>query len=240
MQSMRFVVSNAARECGVAQPVVCIIKGVKRQEKTKTYDIHIKELMGRIDKIKTETLPSQEVQGFRELYSTVGSKVEPAGERLLRICSERSFTQYSNLVDAYNLVALEYITPIGVHDAKDLLESKGPLFFRRAKGDEKILPSFSKKGTPSETIPQGDFTYGIKKDETFTPFAWLGQKDTDSEDYRINKKTKAILVTMIGNKYTTLERNAELCQKVLDLIKLSCPAAEMEILYPEFVEAEKA
>ena len=231
---MQFLVSNEARACGVVNPVVCVIKNVQKTATAEMYDGEISNLISRIKEIQDKILPSKEVIGFRELYAQIGSSVLPAGERLLQTCvSKAAFPRYGNLIDAYNIVALETVSPFGMHDAKELINAKGPLIFKRAAGTEKIIPAFKKAEV---TIPKGDFTYGIENKEGFTPFAWLGKEDVDSKKHQLSSKTKALLFTAIGNQYTSLERNVELCQRVFDLIKLSCPEAEIDILTPEFID----
>lgn len=229
---MQFLVSNSARECGVVNPVVCLIHNVKSTKEAGMYDAPISDLMKRIGDIRANVLPSKEVQGFRELYARINSSVTPAGERFLQSLAAKPFPRYGNLIDAYNIVALETVSPFGMHDAQELLDSKGPLIFRRALGNEEIIPAFRKD---KSKIPQGDFTYGIERDGKFVPFAWLGKKDVDSKAHQIGETTQALLFTAIGNQYTSIERNVELCQRVFAMIKLSCPDAKMDILTPKFI-----
>lgn len=229
---IHFLVSNSARECGVVNPVVCLIHNVRSTKEAGMYDAPISDLMRRIGDIRAHVLPSKEVQGFRELYARINSSVTPAGERFLQSLTAKPFPRYGNLIDAYNIVALETVSPFGMHDAKELLDSKGPLVFKRALGNEEIHPAFKKE---KATIPQGDFTYGIERDGKFVPFAWLGKEDVDSKAHQVSKKTQALLFTAIGNQYTSIERNVELCQRVFAMIKLSCPDAKMDILTPQFI-----
>ncbi|MBS0655848.1 MAG: hypothetical protein JSR46_08735, partial [Verrucomicrobia bacterium] len=103
---MRFLVSNQARDLGIANPVVCLYRGVAQVENTDVYNELKDDLMSRIDHIRTEVVPTDAVQGFRKLYANVNSKVQPAGERLVETCKKKGvFPNYGNLVDAYNIVA---------------------------------------------------------------------------------------------------------------------------------------
>lgn len=231
----QFLVTQGAKKCGVLNPVVCVIRNVhNKSKKSASYDQSIADLMKNIEKIKNEILPSEEVQAYRELYKEIDSDVTPAGERLLTSCMNKGFPrQYGDLVDAYNMVALETVSPFGMHDAKELLESEGPLIFKRAEGNEEIMPAFKKEKC---TLPQGDFTYGVKKGEQFIPFAWLGQEDVDSKNHQLKKSTKAVLFTAIGNKHTSLERNMDLCKRVFNLLLLVHKEAVMEIYTPTFID----
>jgi len=232
---MQFLVTNAARECGVVNPVICVIENVKMiedPETNKVYDAQITELMDRIADIRKEILNTDEVQGFRELLKTIGREVVPAAERLLNSCEKKkNFPRYGNLVDAYNIVALRTLHSFGMHDAKELLNGERTLIFRRASGDEKIVPSYK---TKEETIPQGDFTYGIEVEGRFIPFAWLGKKDVDSDNHKLGQGTTSMLFTAIGNKHTSMERNMQLCDEVFQLIQLTSSEASMQILKPTF------
>lgn len=230
--SIRFQVTESARESGIANPVVALFTNVSVKKLAPEYDEKISDLMNRLPEIQ-ELVSSDYVQGFRRLYQGIGSEITPVGENLLKNCMERNkFPRYGNLVDAYNIVALENVTPIGVHDAKKLIEN-GTLIFRRAYGDEKIVPAFKKE---QFTIPKGDFTYGIMSSNgTFDPFAWLGKQDTDSKPYQLTSKSKNFLFTAIGHQETTLEKNVSLCSEAFNYIKMSCPGAKMEVIMPEFI-----
>lgn len=232
---MRFLITQAAKEIGVYHPVVALFKGVKKAD-SSVYNAIIDDLMARITTIKETVFPRADVRGFRELYKDLGhKKVVPAGEKLLKNCERKGeFPRYGNLVDAYNIVAFEEVTPIGVHDGECLLAPDATLIFRRAIGDEKIVPAFKDK---EFTIPKGDLTYGIQTAEgRFDPFAWLGKQDTDSKPYQLKEETTTMLLTAIGNKHTSEEHNRMICQKAFDLLKLSCPDVTMELYTPEVIE----
>lgn len=237
-QTLAFHVTNEAKEKGVKNPVVCLIKNVvwKATEECKVYDEIIENLMEKISEIRKHTFESEEVKGFKKLYSNIGSKVVPAGEKFFLNCEKNNFfKRYGNLVDAYNILALETVSPFGMHDASEIVNNESPvLLFKRASGGEQIIPAFKNKG---EKIPKGDFTYGTVSNDKFNSYAWLGKKDVDSKDYQIKgEKTKHLLFTAIGNEYTSQERNIELCNKVFELIKKSCPEATLEICLPKFID----
>lgn len=230
---MKFLVTNTAREIGIENPVVCLYRNVCVKKKATEYDPLVAHLMERIGEIRERMAPTKEVQGFHTLYASLGSKVVPAGENLLKNCMQKKkFPRYNNLVDAYNIVALENVACLGVHDAEDFMKS-GLLIFRRAHGNEEIIPSFKEN---KYTIPKGDLTYGISTEKGFDPFAWLGQKDVDSGKYQLTDKTTNILLTAIGHAQTSQEHNSRLCHQTFEMLKMTCPDVSMEMILPEFID----
>ncbi|MBS0655996.1 MAG: hypothetical protein JSR46_09480, partial [Verrucomicrobia bacterium] len=89
-------------------------------------------------------------------------------------------------------------------------------------------------------LRKGDFTYGVKQDDQFDPFAWLGKEDVDNSKYQLKKETTTMLLTAIGHATTTQEHNVDICERVFKLIKMTCPDATMELCYPEFFDETKS
>lgn len=234
---MRFLITSSASQIGVPNPVIAVFQGVKKGD-ASVYDAIIAQTMEKIGHIKQEVLPRADVVGFRNLYEALGHrKVVPAGEKLLRRCEQKGFPRYGNLIDAYNIVALENVTPIGVHDAGCLLHPDATLLFRRAQGNEEMVPAFEEK---SQTIPRGDLTYGtISAEKKFLPFAWLGKKDVDNREFQLKDETTTMLLTAIGNMATSEELNRRICLTAFDLLKMSCPDVTMELYTAEVIDDEK-
>ncbi len=234
---MRFYLTHEANALGIAYPVIALYENVsQKKEVSSLYDPAINDVMSRITDIKTNILPTKEVQGFRELIKGLGySKVEPAGERLLNGCiRKKAFPRYGNLVDAYNIAGLEYVAGLGVHDAEKLADVE--LIFKRAHGTEKMIPSFEEN---EKIVAKGDFTYGFNKDGAFVPLAWLGKKDVDNRDFQLKPETKSFILTAIGNMHTSQEHNIKICERTFELLKIGCPDVVMKILIPENIKDEQ-
>lgn len=232
---MRFIITESARIIGVPNPVVALFRNIGKAE-ASVYDAKIKELEASLERIRQEVLPREDVQGFRELYQTLGhKKVVPAGERLLSSCEKRGFPRYGNLVDAYNIVALSDVTPIGVHDAASLIDREVTLLFRRAVGTETMVPSFHDK---PYSIFRGDLTYGLFENGEYSPFAWLGKKDVDNSAYQLREDSTSMLFTAIGNAKTSEALNRRLCEDAFAMLRMSCPEATMELFTAEVVPDE--
>lgn len=237
---MRFLVTTEARNTGVLHPVVAVYGNLKQLagEDTKVYDAIIEETMARIKQIREEKLHTPQVQGYSELFTNLDpsyKKLVPAGQRLINNFERTgSFKRYGNLVDSYNLVALQGIESIGTHDARVLLKDVD-LVFRRALGTEKMVPSFRKK---EEKLKKGDLTYGIFQDGQFKPFAWLGKRDEDNSEFQLKPDTTTMLMTAIGNMHTSEEHNIRICEQTFEYLKMSCPEATMQIYVGEFVDDE--
>jgi len=89
-----------------------------------------------------ENLGSMEpISDWRRAYRDFGikqTKYRASVERLLRSAVKgRGLPQISRPVDAYNLISLKYLAPVG---ADDLDQISGDLAFRFADGTESFLP----------------------------------------------------------------------------------------------------
>lgn len=233
---MRFLVTNEAKNTGVFHPVVAIFGNIKQMhgEDTKVYDPIIEESVARITQIREEKLHTPQVQGYAELFRNLDpsySKLVPAGQRLVNNFEKNGFKRYGNLVDSYNLVALQGIESIGTHDARAL--HNVDLIFKRALGTEKMIPSFRKK---EEKIKKGDLTYGFYESGVFKPLAWLGKRDEDNSEFQLKPDTTSMLVTAIGNMHTSVEHNIQILEKTYEYLKMTCPDATMEIHVGEFID----
>ncbi len=229
---LRLVVSENVQKLGILHPIACLIKNVTVQPgKAVALDEEIETLMGKIATQRDQFLNKPEVQGFRSLFNAMGyADQTPAGERLFDSFAQRGFKRIDNIVDAYNVVALETVSGLGMHDADKFLEESKPLYVWRAEGGEKIIPMFDKK---YRKVKKGDILYGMKDENMARPIAWLGKRDKDSDEFKVTKDTTSLLFVVLGNEKTTKEYNNNICQRTLDLIKLSCPEAEMEMVNVE-------
>lgn len=234
---MRFFVTEAAREVGIVNPVIALYRNVfVAPEASKLYDPHVDEVMRKVKSIRENVLPTPEVQGFRTIIQGLGyPKVDPAGERILNGCERRNeFKRYGNLVDAYNIAALEYVAGLGVHDAGRVQDVD--IIYRRAHGDEKMVPAFEKG---EKTVKKGDLCYGYHHEGKFVPFAWIGKKDVDNSEFQLNNESTSFILTAIGNDKTSSEHNTQICKRAFELLKVGCPEATMELLYPTFISNDE-
>lgn len=234
---MRFFVTQAAREVGIVHPVIALYKNVRVDPTVNSlYDPHVRDVMSKIKEIRNNVLPTPEVQGFRTIIQGLGyPKVDPAGERVLGGCERRGeLKRYGNLVDAYNIVALEYVAGLGVHDASRVQDVD--IIYRRSHGDEKMIPAFE---TGEKTVKKGDLCYGYHSEGKFIPFAWIGKKDVDNSLFQLNDETTSFILTAIGNDKTSSEHNTEICERAFELLKVGCPDATMELLYPTFINNDE-
>lgn len=223
--------SQSAFELGIQNPVVCLIQHVKMiPGPNEALKDRIAALMERVKNEGELWLNKPEVKGFKVLFETMGyPKQIPAGERLLKSFSQRGFKQFDNIVDAYNLVSLEHVAGIGMHDAENLLSSDAPLVIRRAQQGLTIIPSFDQKQRAVKVIPN-DLVYGIESDSRFDVMAWLGKQDKDSDLHKVTEKTTALVLVVLGNIHTSEAHNRKVCEDILINIQLTCPEATMEIL----------
>ena len=231
---MRFLVTNEARAVGIEAPVIALYQNVRQatEEEIKVYQPTISEVMERVKKSRDSILAKPEVVGFRELFSRLGyPKTVPAGERLLSFV-DRGWKSYGNLVDSYNLPAFEDAVGIGVHDARSLADVY--IVYKRAVGNETIVPSFKEK---RETIKAEDLTYGFYNSEReFVPLAWFGKKDVDNRDFQLQPDTTAFLLTAIGNARTSQEYNIDICKRVYTNLQKTCPEVMMELYPAQFID----
>lgn len=89
-----------------------------------------------------------EIQDWRRAYKGFGIKktsYRSSVERLVKnVLAGRDLARINNLVDAYNLISLQFIVPIG---GDDLDKVVGPVCFRRARADD----TFFALGSDGET-----------------------------------------------------------------------------------------
>ena len=104
------------------------------------------ELLGEIERVQAE-LRSQfagrapaEIDALRparELYKSFGidpTKTRPSSEALLRrVLRGKPFPQILNAVDLCNLFALQFLLPLGLYDAAQII---GPVLLRRGEPEE--------------------------------------------------------------------------------------------------------
>ena len=107
-----------------------------------------------------------------------------------------------------------------MHDGSTL---KDDLQIYRAEGKEVIIPLFEEL---EMTVKRGDLVYT----QWMRPYAWLGERDVDSDEYKVSDETTCLLLVALGNSATSAAYNRDACQKVLELIKKTCPEATAEFL----------
>lgn len=229
--TMSFFLAQEAVSIGICHPAVCLIRNIKTiNEPHPAYDLPINDLMARIKEEGSKWLEKEEVKGYKEIFIKQGyPKQIPAGERMFKSFSERGFKRINNLVDAYNLVSLEVVAGIGVHDASSLLQEKSVLTIQRAADNFTIIPSFDKKQKAVKVI-KNDLVYGLKSENTFDVLAWLGKQDKDSDAHKVTGETKDLLVVVLGNEFTTEEYNRNICTQIFNNIKLTCDDASLSFL----------
>ena len=173
-----------------------------------------------------------EVRGFDELFARMGyRKQTPAGRRLVEGFRKRGFKRYGNVIDAYNLASAWFGSGLGMHDAARLT---GDVRVFRATGSEQIVPLFK---TEPANVVRGDLVYadggpagdpGDGGGERL--LAWLGQRDVDSDAYKVRDDTTSLLLVALGNAATSEDYNREACLKAVELIRRTCPEATAEFL----------
>ena len=219
---MSFFVNTSAHP-HIPNAVICLAENLKISKKKtdmKVYSLLEKDLLARLESIQSQRGNTLQVTGFSSLY-----KAEQAGIKLFRNVSERkSFPKYNNVVLAYLLASVEYLTPIGAHDATDITKDS-TFVIKKASGNEKITPSFE---TEEVAIFEGEFTYGTEsKEKGFDPYAWLGSRDVDSALHQIKEDSSKAIFTVIGHQDTSLEHNLEIAKKIAENILLSSPEANI-------------
>lgn len=221
--------ARSATELGIINPVVCLFHHVEVQQAPyNTYDKEIKTLMEKVSSSSGSLLEQPQVQGFRQIFVNMGyEKVIPAGERLFKAVQEKGFKSIDSIVDAYNLVAIEAVAGLGMHDASRYLTASEPLTIWRSEGADKIIPLGK---TKEEKVKRNDLVYGFRNRKNNEIIAWLGQRDKDSATWRVTEKTTSLLFVVLGNANTTQEYNEAICTKTFELLKKSCPQVEMKLL----------
>lgn len=221
------IIHKCARSVGIINPSICIIRNVAVYDSDSTLDARIAALINTISSNPDSILDRPEVRGFEELFFKLGYGGQlHAGKRLVEGFKARGFKKFNNLVDAYNIASAQACSGIGMHDAKSFLESGNALEILRCNGTEKIRPLFKDKWVSPK--PQ-DLIYGFGTSERKL-MAWLGKKDVDSDEFKVNESTTDILLVALGNSRTQHQYNKSILTDAFNLIKLTCPKAEMEFL----------
>ena len=115
---------------------------------------------------------------------------------------------------------------LGLHDASKVFAVADHLdIFTALDGDE-ITPLFKNKKMP---VKPGDLVYGRSQDPRLL-IAWLGKKDVDADDYKIDQDTQSLLLVVTGNARTSQEYNQAICDEVFQLIKNTSPDASIKML----------
>jgi len=214
-------VVNKAQRIGILHPCVAKISGVAYFDKDKIieFDNLINEKYSRICLDFEQIIKDPQVIGYKELLERLGYlDTIPAGMRLLTSFKEKGFKHINFLVDAYNIVSMQYCAGIGMHDATllgDVIE------IRIADGTETIRPMFQSK---EKKIKKGDLIY-TSNDATV---AWLGKKDVDSDDFKVTENTTDIVLVVLGNSLTDSEYSHRIAKKIYEMISFCCKEAEID------------
>lgn len=213
-------VINYAKELGIMYPCVVKISGVNNFDETKLGEFNncIKEKYDKICLDFNCIIEDPKVIGYKKILEKLGyMNTIPAGMRLLTSFKEKGFKHINYLVDAYNIVSMQYCAGIGMHDAKlldDVIEIK------IANGTETIKPMFQSK---EKKIKKGDLIYTSKN----ATIAWLGKKDVDSDDFKVTKDTSNIVLVILGNLYTDSEYSRIIAKDIYEMIKICNREAEI-------------
>jgi DNA/RNA-binding domain of Phe-tRNA-synthetase-like protein len=226
------VVHEDAAELGIRHPAACLIRDVRLTDADGALDAEIERLMDTLQSAPETILERPEVRGFDELFARMGyRKQTPAGRRLVEGFRKRGFKRYGNVIDAYNLASAWFGSGLGMHDAACLT---GDVRVFRATGSERIVPLFK---TEPASVVRGDLVYadgdpGDGGGERL--LAWLGQRDVDSDAYKVRNETTSLLLVALGNAATSEDYNRGACLKAVELIRCTCPEAAAEFLetYP--------
>lgn len=219
---MKITVSDSARALGILHPVVAVIRGIAHANETprEILDIAEKELTSSYHRWEDRT-NEPEISGFRDLFKAMGyNGLVPAGERLVQTFGSKGIKSYSPLVDAYNTIALRYCAGIGMHDESDIL---GDIHIDRATGAERITPLFKNKEV---SLKKGDLFY---RDDV-NVLAWLGKRDVDSDNHKVQETTKSVLMVVLGNRFTSLEHNIQIVRDFGNLIRLFSPNYTLQLV----------
>lgn len=221
------VVYPEARQLGVHNPIACVIDNVRVFDSSGLLDDDIQQLMRSLAERFATVKNSLEFRGFAEMFLRMGYENQlPAGQRLVDGFLKRGFKKFNNIVDAYNIVSASNACGIGMHDADKASSVGQNVDIFCSTGTEKIVPMFK---TASSTLCAGDLAYGYFGRESI-PFAWLGKKDIDSEEYKVTDETTKLLLLVTGNSRTSEEFNRCICQSVFSLVRKTCQEAEITYL----------
>ena len=219
-------VINYAQEIGIIHPCVAKISGVNYtvEGNLSKFNDRIMEKYNEICLNFDSIIKDKKVIGYKKILEQLGySDTVPAGMRLLTSFKEKGFKHINYLVDAYNIISMQYCAGIGMHDAAfldDVIEIK------IADGTETIKPMFQSK---EKKIKQGDLIYTSNN----TTIAWIGKKDVDSDDFRVTQNTKDIVLVVLGNLYTNNEYSRHIVKEIYEMIKLC--TGEVDLNFYEII-----
>lgn len=214
-------VINRAQGIGIVYPCVAKISGVNNidTDKMMEFDNLIEEKYNQICLDFEQIIKEPQVAGYKEILEKLGyMDTTPAGMRLLTSFKEKGFKHINYLVDAYNIVSMQYCAGIGMHDAEllgDVIE------IGVADGTETIRPMFQAK---EKKIKKGDLIYTSNG----ATVAWLGKKDVDSDDFKVTESTTDIVLVVLGNLHTDSEYSRCIAREIYEMIKLCSREAEID------------
>lgn len=135
---------------------------------------------------------------WREAYRTFGCKpsvYRSSIEALMRrVLQGKELPSINPMVDAYNLISLENVLPIG---GGDIAQIEGDILLTSASGSERFMML---GGTQLETIKKGEVIYRDDKDVLCR--AWNYR---ESEKSKITEKSKQVCFFVEGLEHTTEE-----------------------------------
>ncbi len=226
MDSNTVFVTDDVRALGI-NPVGCHIRNLDVQAETDALDAEINEI-NQLTGDASEVVESDVVSGSRELFRRLGRPdQEPAGEQLVKLIEARGFNRNNNVVDAYNIVGARSGAIMGMHDAGDI---SGPITVRRTDGGETMLPIFHEE---LETAAEGDLIWESQE----RILALLGPISRDAAPFKVTNDTTEVVIMVPGNPTMSEADGRALCQQTFELIKRTCPSAEMEFLDVQRVRA---
>jgi DNA/RNA-binding domain of Phe-tRNA-synthetase-like protein len=219
---MKLIISPEAREVGIVNPVAAIMTNLVVVSPSPSQLIVEGEAALAVARENLDTYFSKpEVRGFRELFTALGyPHLEPAGERLVRMFSQRGLKSINSLVDAYNICALESVSGLGMHDVSG---REGDICVYRATGAETIVPISKSKPEP---VNPGDLVYACGADL----MAWLGRRDVDADAFKVTLSTTSVAFIVLGNKHTSRDYNETIVSKCFGRIRSWAPLAIMIML----------
>lgn len=219
-------VINYAQEIGIIHPCVAKISGVNNIDvgNLSKFNDRIMEKYNEICLNFDSIIKDKKVIGYKKILEQLGySDTIPAGMRLLTSFKEKGFKHINYLVDAYNIISMQYCAGIGMHDAAfldDVIEIK------IADGTETIKPMFQSKEIK---VRKGDLIYTSNN----ATIAWLGKRDVDSDDFKVTQTTKDIVLVVLGNLYTNNEYSMHVVKEIFEMIKLC--NGEVDLNYYEII-----
>jgi DNA/RNA-binding domain of Phe-tRNA-synthetase-like protein len=230
MKTNALLLHDGVRALGITNPVAYLISSVSVLPSGEALSDDQSSLLRTLQECPESILNRREVRGFEDLSARLGYPSRtPAGRYRIELVQRHGFHARNNLVDAYNLASLEFCSSVGLHDVSGRQSLEIHVY--RAAGSETIKPLG--KAAPQQ-IPRGDLVYGFRTPEPAL-LAALGkgvgeEADFDSDDSKVTDRTTSALLVALGNAETRADYNRELCERVLYLIRLTCPAATGTLL----------